>query len=104
VDTMGVLAGVRFGTAAAAAAAGAGSLRDAAAGGGGVGSLDDDALDAATRCKAFPSLRSLVMRFSRCKRADGRVMEDNAASISSASRRRSWDRESAALVVVAAVG
>lgn len=93
---MSGFAGVCFGTAAGAGAGGVGALAVAVS-----SSLNDDdmeALDAATRCKALPSLRSLVIKFPRCNWADGRVMCCNAASISSASRRRSWDRESAALL------
>ena len=46
--------------------------------------------DAATRCNALPSLRSLVIKFSRCNFAEGRVMLDSSNdSISSASESRS---------------
>jgi len=56
--------------------------------------------EAATRCNALPSLRNLVIKFSRCNFAEGRVMATSNDSISSASESRSVARSSAAVLFV----
>ncbi len=61
-------------------------------------------VDAATRCKALPSFLNLVIKFCKCNWAEGRVMCANAASISSASAKRSWERESTTSSVVVVAG
>ena len=92
---MGAVAGVRLGGAGGETVAGVVGEVSAS-----IPESPEADREAATRCNAFPSLRSLVIRFSRWRRADGRVMCSNAASISAASSRRSWERASAALLAL----